>query len=204
VRKVFTKKHFKSSCLSMFYIGLLFLICALPQSMSFASDKEARTQAHNAVVPLASYALGTFKRVESIDLKKENLNRLNGIIDELPFYVRPVAKPKLLKIASSFDRFEIILKQGALGIKTDSFKSFVWTKVDGKYRQFKNTTRGDFKLRRWIENGVLYTEANKDGALKLSRYEFAPDGSLNINVTVTSPYLKAPLILNYLYQRLTF
>lgn len=203
MKTVFTKKHFKSSCLLKFCLGLLFPVCLGPQSISLASEKQAKAPIENAGVRLSPYALGTFKRVEGTDLKEENLNRLNGLLDELPFYVRPIAKPKLLKIATSFERFEIKAKQGVLGIKTDGFKSFVWTKLDGKYHQFENTPRGDFKLRRWIENGVLYTEANKNGSLKLSRYEFGPDGSLKIKVTVTSSYLKTPLILKYRYQKST-
>ena len=199
--QVFTKKHFKSSCLALFFLCLAFHGLSLPATLSFASEKTQESSPESSVLGLASHVYGTYEKVQTPKLKDKNVKSLKGLLDELPFYVRPIAGPRLKKAAQSFARFEIMSKEGSLGIKTDKFKSFVWTKVDGKYHDFQNTPRGDFKLRRWTENGILYTEANKKGALKLSRYDFSDAGTLRIAVTVTSKYLTIPLILNYKYKK---
>ena len=200
--QVFTKKHFKSSCLALFLLSFAFHDLSLPANLSLAAGKVQRPSPQSSALGLAPHVYGTYEIVQDPKLEEENLKNLKGLLDELPFYVRPIAGPRLKKAARSFSRFEITSKKESLGIKTDKFKSFVWTKVDGKYHDFKNTPKGDFKLRRWIKNGTLYTEANKKGALKLSRYDFSDVGILRIAVTVTSKYLTTPLKLNYKYKKI--
>jgi hypothetical protein len=200
--QVFTKKHFKSNCLALFFLCLAFHGLSLPATLSLASGKVQQASVQSPVLDLAPHVYGTYEIVQRPKLEEKNIKNLNALLDELPFYVRPIASPRLKKAAQSFVRFEITSKQGSLGIKTDKFKSFVWTKVDGKYHDFKNTPKGDFKLRRWIESGTLYTEANKKGALKVSRYEFSEAGILRLGVTVTSKYLTVPLKLNYQYRKI--
>lgn len=200
--RVFTKKLFKSSCLALFFLCLVFHTLILPSTLSLATEKVQPSSPQSSILGLAPHVYGTYKIVQSPNLEDKNLKNLNSVLDELPFYVRPIAGPRLKKAAQSFVRFEITSKRGNVGIKTDKFKSFVWTKVDGKYHDFKKTPKGDFKLRRWIESGTLYTEANKKGALKLSRYEFSEAGILRLGVTVTSKYLTVPLKLNYQYKKI--
>ena len=138
---------------------------------------------------------------QDAELKRQNGVVVENFIEGLPFYIKPFAGPRLRKEAASFLKIEFRQKGALLGIKADKFPSFAWTKLNGQFHHFKNTPKGDFQLRRWMENGLLYSEAKKSDALKKSQYRFSSDGMLKVTVTVHSRFLPEPLKLRYTYKK---
>jgi len=172
-----------------------------PIGSLYASEATIKESQPMGFIDLPAFAYGTYKINQDTKLKQENKYVVEGFIDTLPFYIKPVAGPRLRKQATPFQTIEFKQKGNLLGIKTDNFTQFAWTKADGQFQEFKNTPKGDFQLRRWVEDGALYSEGKKPNALKRSQYRFFADGSLKVNVTVHSKHLPKPLSLRYLYEK---
>ncbi|MBL90187.1 MAG: hypothetical protein CMH56_00045 [Myxococcales bacterium] len=204
--QVFTKKHKKSSCLAPF---LLFLALTAPsfaqettKELSGAPNHLLNKDKKSETLGLPVGLFGVYHQRQPAHLKAKNDAQLQELLDSLAFYIRPFAEPRLERLFKSFKVIEIKSDTRQLGIKVDTFDNFVWTPVDGRWQEFKNTPRGDFKLRRWVKNGILHSEANQNGPIKQNRYYLSDDGqTLRLEVTVTSEYLPRPLELAYRYQR---
>lgn len=169
-----------------------------------ASVPDSGPPGSRAAVDLGCCAglVGAFYLQQPAEIESRNQDRLDALIDELPFPLRNIARPRLKKAVKTFAQIEITTEAKRLGIRTDGFKSFVWTALDGRFHDFKNTPKGDFKLRRWVEKGILHTEAKKNGPLKRNRYFLSADGkTLRLEVTVTSKFLPQPLRLTYIYKK---
>ena len=204
--QVFTKKHKKSSCLA-------FLFFFLGMGAPTAAEKHQGAALSPAMGPpyfeiqadelgLSPLLFGKYQLSQPARMDQKNQRHLNSLVDELSFYIRPIARPRLQKALKTFQNLEITSKPHALGIKTDKFNNFVWTPLNGEFQEFKNTPKGDFALRRWVKNGILHSEATQDGPIKQNRYYLSNDGqTLRLEVTVTSKYLPHPLELAYLYKK---
>ena len=152
-----------------------------------------------SILPPSAY--GTYIIDQDPVFKRENKNLVEAFIEGLPLFIKPIAAPKLRKAAQSFKHVEFEQNKQLLGIKTDRFPEFAWTQVNGEFHNFKNTPKGDFELRRWIERGHLFTEVKKGSTIKHSEYQFTSGGLLLLTVTVQSKYLPAPLSLRYRYKK---
>ena len=201
---LFTKKHFKSSCSHMVFLGFILAFIGTAVSSLYASETTSKEPKSTLKNGLPAFAYGTYKVAQDSNLKEENRVVVENFIESLPFYVKPIAGPRLRKQAAPFQTIEFKQKGHLLGIKTDNYTQFAWTTVDGQFQEFKNTPKGDFKLRRWVEGGALYSEGKKPDALKRSQYLFFADGTLKVQVTVRSPYLPKPLSLCYSYKKTNY
>ena len=111
-----------------------------------------------SILPPSAY--GTYIIDQDPVFKRENKNLVEAFIEGLPLFIKPIAAPKLRKAAQSFKHVEFEQNKQLLGIKTDRFPELP---DPGKwpFHNFKNTPKGDFELRRWIERGHLFTEVKK-------------------------------------------
>jgi hypothetical protein len=204
--EVFTKKHKKSSCLTVvsLIVGLAGPVFtqSLSKAVSETSSPVSEQQEAKRELGLPVLLFAQFELRQPNRLQSQNQAQLNALLNSLSFYIRPFAEPRLERLFKSFKSIEIVSKEQQLGIKVDTFNEFVWTPLNGDWQKFENTPRGDFQLRRWVQNGILHSEANQNGPIKQNRYYLSADGqTLRLEVTVTSKYLPQPLKLTYVYKK---
>lgn len=157
------------------------------------------------VVPAASSAQagtslnGTFTYDASAS---DNINSaIDAAVRGMNFALRPIARGRLRKTNSPYQRIQISHNPQQVSVVTDGRTAIVspatgtpvdWTREDGE--KLKVSTE-------W-ENGTLEQTFKAEDGQRVNAYSVSPDGrTMTMQVTVTSPRLKKPLTYKLVYRR---
>jgi hypothetical protein len=114
-------------------------------------------------------------------------------VSKMNFIKRPIARSRLKKTNDAHRRVEIALGQTEIGIAFDG-RAPVEMPADGRTIRWKREDGETFDVNAvWDGDRLVQTFKAEDGT-RTNAFALGADGKLNLQVTLTSPQLEAPVV----------
>lgn len=132
----------------------------------------------------------------------DNVNQaIDVAVARMNFANRPIARGRLRKTNQPYARIVIAFADGAVSTTFDQRKAIV-TPLDGSPVSWTREDGERLAVSTEWENGVLEQAFRAEDGQRVNAFSLSPDGKLlTMNVTVTSPRLRAPLTYRLVYAR---
>ena len=156
------------------------------------------------LAPALSHAQGPESLRGTYTLNRQASDNVNQAIEaavaRMNFVTRPIARGRLRKTNTAYERLVISFPTSQVSIQFDARNAIV-TNANGTPIKWRREDGEEFDVSTEWENGRLeQTFAAEDGR-RVNEYTLSADGTLTMNVTITSPRLASPLRYKLVYNR---
>jgi hypothetical protein len=127
---------------------------------------------------------------------------INVSTASMNFIARPIAR-KRLRSTNPVTRVITIEELGDSVIITSDREIVVRAKPDGIPMKWTAYKGEELMVTTTYEDGVLFNRFSAGDGARTNRYALREDGMLEMQVTITSPRLKEPLVYKRVYRRIT-
>lgn len=167
---------------------LLLLVLLLPLAVHAADPAPDRFE-------------GTWRTAHDLDAVKRGIAQaIERTLNQMAFYKRPFARPKLLKVTEPCREVRIYEDRGRLGIACDEQVPAL-SVPDGRPVTYTNRQGDTFRLHQRVHGERIVQIWQDDAGQRRNVYTIGPDGALRIGISVYSDQLPVPVEYTHAFTR---